>query len=180
MEDFWKDIEGFEGLYQISNLGRVKSLSRMKKSKHGTMYMIKEKFLIHRKDKYGYFKLILSNNGKQFNKFSHRLVAESFIPNINNKPCVNHIDGNKQNNSVENLEWCTNKENTQHALKTGLLNPVSGENHFKTNLTALDVKEIKKLIANGASNNKIAKKFNVHRNTITKIKIGARWAAIKI
>ena len=104
MEEIWKDIEGYEGLYKISNMGRVKSIK-----------FNKEKILFLQKDKYGYLRVGLRKMGKLKNYFVHRLVAEAFIPNPNNLPIVNHKDENKQNNCVENLEWCTVKYNNSYA-----------------------------------------------------------------
>ena len=113
VEEF-KDINTYEGKYQISNLGRVKSLIRKG--------VTKEIILIPSISTHGYYQitLFLKTKGKTFR--IHRLVAESFIPNIMNKKEVNHIDGNKLNNHISNLEWCTRSENVSHALKTGLSN----------------------------------------------------------
>lgn len=116
MEEIWKDIDGYEGLYQVSNLGRVKSLER--KDKYGRIF--KEKVKELQIDKDGYFRTSLWKGKNGSLKQVHRLVAIAFIPNLENKPIVNHIDGNKQNNNVENLEWCTNSENDLHAYKLGL------------------------------------------------------------
>lgn len=116
MEEVWKDIKGFERLYQISNLGRVKSLPKWMGS-----YYSKERILKNKLDRYGYHKVTLCN-GEQIRKYTtvHRLVAEAFIPNSNNLSTVNHKDGNKLNNTVSNLEWASNKENIDHAWKNGL------------------------------------------------------------
>lgn len=112
MLEEWKPVKEFEGLYEVSNLGRVRALSKRGFERGG--------ILKQRKNTGGYMELRLSKNNQKFNVLVHRLVAMSFIPNPDNKPCINHIDGNKQNNVVENLEWCTHKENAQHALKHGL------------------------------------------------------------
>lgn len=114
MEEIWKDIVGYEGLYQVSNLGRVKSLEKMAGRSNR-----KEKILTQRKIR-GYFIAHLGSCNKFKNVAVHRLVSIAFIPNPENKPCVNHIDGNKENNHVENLEWCTRSENDLHAFRTGL------------------------------------------------------------
>lgn len=113
MGEIWKDVIGYEGLYQVSNLGRVKSLvfSREK-------YLSPGKNVIH--TKYGdavYLFVPLSKNGVRKNGGIHRLVAQAFIPNPENKREVNHKDGNPSNNRVENLEWCTHRENILHSVR---------------------------------------------------------------
>lgn len=107
MNEEWKDISGYEGLYKVSNLGNVYSFKT-------------NKILKTPIGKRGYPNLNLLKNGKQKLYVVHRLVAKAFIPNPDNKPEVNHIDGNKTNNCVDNLEWVTSRENTLHARKTGL------------------------------------------------------------
>ena len=128
-------------------------------------------------DRCGYRELIL--NGK--NHRVHRLVAEMFIPNPNNLPCVNHKDGNKLNNSVDNLEWCTHSENMIHAYQTGLEQPRCGEQHHAHKLTEDAVKYIKQLYVKrdkefGAV--ALAKKFNVDRTTIHDIVRGKTWGEV--
>lgn len=112
MNEFWRDIIGFEGAYKVSNLGAIKSI------KHRGV--IRDKILLPALVK-GYLcvSLCLKNGGRKMYKV-HRLVAQSFIHNTENKPQVNHKDGNKLNNNVENLEWATSSENNIHALETGL------------------------------------------------------------
>lgn len=112
MKEVWKDITGYEGLYQISNLGRVKSF-----------WNTKEKILMNLKDNFGYLKVCLCKDGKKKQFKVHKLVAEAYIPNIENKKEVNHINGNKADNRAENLEWCTRSENMKHAYKNGLQKP---------------------------------------------------------
>lgn len=103
--EIWKPIKGYEGLYEVSNLGSVKSLARKTTSgKHRVCHQTK----------CGYISVGLWKNGAKKQFLVHRLVADAFIPNPNNKPQVNHIDENKSNNRVDNLEWCTNLENHRH------------------------------------------------------------------
>ena len=106
MKEEWKDIVGYEGLYQVSNLGRIKNIKKNTiKSQRNTFK--------------GYLQVGLSNKKDKTYRV-HRLVAQAFIPNPENKPEVNHIDGDKKNDNVENLEWVTGKENIDHAIKTGV------------------------------------------------------------
>lgn len=116
--EVWKDIQGYEGLYQVSNFGRVKSLGRYKKSpllKSG-YFWASEKFLKLSKRVDGYLNVRLSKNGKCKNFKVHRLVAIAFIPNSKNLPQIDHIDADKTNNNVNNLRWCTCKENINNPL----------------------------------------------------------------
>jgi len=114
MEEIWKDIEGYEGRYKVSNLGNVKGMLF-----HGRSHEHSIKPVLHHT---GYLIVQLSKHpSKSF--VVHRLVAKAFIPPIAGKPCVNHIDGNKTNNRVDNLEWVTYAENTKHAIHAGLMNP---------------------------------------------------------
>ena len=109
MKEIWKDIEGYEGLYQVSNLGKVKSLKRMIK-KRKCEELIKIASITNK----GYYRLPLCKCGKVKYFHIHRLVAEAFIPNIENKPTVDHIDRNKLNNIVSNLRWATYKEQNKN------------------------------------------------------------------
>lgn len=123
MKEIWKDIIGYEGLYQVSNLGRIKSLKRKTISRNGnTKYLKSEKERILKtvNDNNGYVIVYLCNNGKNKMIRVHRLVAKTFIPNPEMKPVVNHINGIKNDNRLENLEWTTYQENIIHAYKTGL------------------------------------------------------------
>lgn len=117
--EIWKDIKGFEGLYQISNLARIKSVERLRSNGSG-MQLQPEKIKSIQTHLNGYKYVNLNKNGKNSTHRIHRLVAEAFIPNPDNKPDVNHDDADKSNNLPYNLVWSTKKENTQHFIKKGL------------------------------------------------------------
>ncbi|MBP3931432.1 MAG: NUMOD4 motif-containing HNH endonuclease [Peptostreptococcaceae bacterium] len=122
MVEVWKDIEGYEGKYQVSNLGRVKSL----RDSHGKY---RELIMTGRNEGHGYLKVSLYKNGKSKGIKIHRLVAITFIPNPKNKTDINHINGIKSDNRVENLEWCTKGENLKHAYDIGLKKkPIGADN----------------------------------------------------
>lgn len=113
--EIWKDIKGYEGLYQVSNMGRVKSLNRFIYKSNGTIQPFKGKICAMCPDN-NYIKVSLSKNGKYALKLVHRLVAEAFIPNPENKPEIDHINTDRKDNRVENLRWCTHKENVNNPL----------------------------------------------------------------
>lgn len=125
MEEIWKDIINYEGIYQVSNLGRVKRLI----FKNNHCVMPKEKILKplkHGKTDNEYLMVSLSKNSKEKQYYIHRLVAEAFIPKVKNKNQINHKNGIKNDNRIENIEWCNNSENQRHALKMGLKIPAKG------------------------------------------------------
>lgn len=112
----WRDIEGYEGLYQVSNKGRVKSLDKYVDNRWGTKQFVKGKVLTNVKTQ-GYWYVGLNKNGKYKRHRIHRLVAEAFIPNPNNLLEVNHKDENPDNNTVENLEWCDHSYNINYGTR---------------------------------------------------------------
>ena len=118
-EEIWKPIKDFENLYEISNLGRIKSL-----------YFNKEKILKPRLTLDNYYQIDLCKNKKIYKKYIHRLVAEAFIPNPNNLPIINHIDENSKNNVISNLEWCDSKYNNNYG---NCKNKISEANSIKIN-----------------------------------------------
>ena len=115
MEEIWKDIEGFEGLYQVSNFGKIKSLARTyKNSGSYSGFISRKESLVKCFDVDGYHQCYLSKNGKTKSLKVHRLVALSFIENETHSNLINHIDGNRKNNLASNLEWVNNSENALH------------------------------------------------------------------
>ena len=166
MTEIWKDIKDFEGLYQVSNLGNVKSLSRYVKNKNGKR-IVEEKILKNQINKKGYYSVVLRKNNKSFTKEIHRLVAITFIENTNNYPVINHIDGNKLNNKLDNLEWCTYKHNIREAYRLGL-------NRY-TNL--VNFKNLPKKVLQFDKSKKFITEFNSIREAsrITKVCYNSIW-----
>lgn len=118
MAEEWKDVKDFEGIYQVSNLGRVKSLDRVVTYEDGRKRFYKGKILRPDETKNGYLHVVLCKDGSQHSVNVHRLVALAFIPNPNNYKEVNHIDEDKTNNCVNNLEWCTRTYNNNYGTRT--------------------------------------------------------------
>jgi len=148
MQEDWKDILGYEGLYQVSNLGRVKSLSRTITSKNQFVTFetnIKGKILSPGKDSRGYHQVNLCKEGETVLVLVHRLVMSSFVDNVEDKYSVNHEDGNKLNNALSNLTWSTRSEQMLHAYTKGLISPKTGENNGRCKLTSDTVLEIVKV-----------------------------------
>ena len=127
MEEIWKPVVGYEGLYEVSSLGRVKSLEKTISREKNGKWIQSERILKNSHQGNGYLATTIYKNGKPKRINIHRLVCISFIPNTNKKPCVNHKNGIKSDNRPENLEWVTFSENTFHAFKKGLLKPLRGE-----------------------------------------------------
>lgn len=119
MEEIWKDIEGYEGLYQISNYGDVKSLDRDVYKSDGVIQHRHERIMSKRENSDGYYMAKLTVDKVTKNIAIHRLVAKAFIPNPDNLPEVNHKDCNRKNNHVDNLEWCSHKYNVHYAIQSG-------------------------------------------------------------
>lgn len=172
MEEIWKDISGFEGLYQVSNFGRVKSFYKHKTHAPGSVIQGS----INTK---GYQCVNLYKKDNKASKRVHQLVAQAFIDNPENKPQVNHIDGVKTNNRVDNLEWCTNTENSHHAFRTGLIKPLKGESNGRAKLTEKDVIIIRALHQEGVDYKILTKVFPVNNATMHKIISNQLWKHLK-
>lgn len=153
----WKDIEGFDGMYQVSTHGRVKSLKRGR-----------ELIMSNINTTYGYLRVKFWKDKKEYPFAVHRLVGFAFLPTIEGKNEINHIDGNKKNNHLSNLEWCNRSENMRHADQTGLRIMLKGQRNPKAKVTD----EIVRLIRNerkGIFQKDIANEFNLKQQTISKI-----------
>mgnify|MGYP002622098599 CR=1 FL=1 len=152
----WRDVEGYEGLYQVSDLGRVRSFH----NQYGRI--LKPIVTSH-----GYAQVTLAKNGTMRSRHIHMLVAKAFIPNPENKPQVNHIDGNPMNNRLENLEWVTSQENIRHAYRTGLAK--SGADRKNARFTEDQVRYIRRVYKKGDPEFGMAalgKKFGVNIQVI--------------
>lgn len=113
----WKPVRGYEGLYEVSSEGRVKSCERAVNTFRGSRTKKERILSTNQTNGHGYLYVTLSNSGTRKNKYVHRLVAESFLPNPENLPCVNHKDHDTKNNSVENLEWVSQRENVLYSVQ---------------------------------------------------------------
>lgn len=177
MIEKWEPILGYEGKYEVSNLGNVRSLDRVTFTKCGRELPIKGRVLrpnVSNKDSYPRIILYGKNTSYKI-YYIHRLVAAAFIPNLKNKPVVNHKDGIRNNNCVDNLEWCTQSENVRHAFATGL-NPQIGETSTTRVLNESDVLEICQLIDDGELTYlDIGKKYGVGPVEVHRIHTGDRW-----
>lgn len=159
--------------YKVSNTGKVYSFAKIKLGIELVPHSQPDK----RKGTGSLYPYVsISDNDKKIRNYNiHRLVAETFIPNPENKPQVNHIDGNKQNNFVTNLEWVTPKENTQHAVKEGLMNPPIGERSGSSRHKESQVLEVIRLLADGKPNHEVAKLTGINDRAVSDIRNKRRW-----
>jgi len=146
-DEYWAYVPQYESIYMVSNIGRVKSMPR-KIIKGKRTYYTGELVLSHCFQK-GYRQLVLHNGVKKRSYRVHVLVAMAFIPNPQNKPNVNHINGRKDDNRVENLEWTTQKENVRHAFSIGLVTIPKGSEKHSAKLNESDVIEIRRRFKDG-------------------------------
>lgn len=163
-EEIWVDVVGYEGLYQVSNLGRLKSLDRL----DGRGYRIKGSLKKISSTSNGYQQVTLYREGVMKSNLMHRIVASAFLLNPDNKKVVNHINGDKQCNAVSNLSWVTYSENALHAYDTGLR--AKGDKHAHVKISDEDVLKIRELYATGEYKQKfLAAKYGVDNSHISDI-----------
>ena len=166
MTEIFKIIPDTEGMYSVSNLGRIRN--------NATAYVLNP-FMTDR----GYLQVSIqfTSRSDRISISVHKLVARAFVENPNEKPYVNHKDGNKTNNVALNLEWVTPLENNEHAVKSGLI--VSGEDSYLHKLTESEVHEIIRLLQEGKRNIELAKRYNVAHSTIDDIRCNRTWRFIE-
>ena len=170
--EIWKDIQGYEGLYKVSSLGRIQSNHSNKKGEGW-------QFLDGSVDLKGYRRVSLYKNNNEISKKIHRLVLEVFLPNPENKKEVNHINGNKLDKRLENLEWATLQENMAHAFKNKLIPVMGGERNGQAKIKETDVIKIRSLYDSGTHYKQIAKMFNLSNCHIHKIVTKKLWKNVK-
>lgn len=180
MVEVWKDIEGYEGIYQVSNLGKIKSLYRKVFYSDGRTYTYKEKVLnwnIMKKVNRCYVHLYKNSERKAM--LVHRVVALAFIPNPNNLPEINHINGITTDNFVSNLEWITHSENMKHGFRTGLINN-TGVLHGNNIYNEDQIRRVKKYLLESKGQAEIERLTGVGRATVYEIKKGRQWTHIEV
>jgi len=172
----WKDIGDYDGLYVVNKTGDVKSLSKLQYN-GVSHYYSKERILKHIKTKKGYHTVFLFKEGNSKQFYVHRLLAMAFIVNKENKKTVNHINGVKSDNNIENLEWNTYSENNHHAYKNGLKKSNKGSSCKNSKLNEKTVIEIRALFNNNKSLNKakLSRKYNVVQSVIHNVINKKSW-----
>jgi hypothetical protein len=163
----WKDIAGYEGLYQVSNMGNVKTLARLHRMDR--QYVKQERLLNPPTNATGYKQATIYKDKKGVIHSVHKLVATAFLEREPHHQVINHKDGIKTNNTVENLEWCTYGHNQAHAIRTGLIRIHRGESHYASKLTDAQRQEIKQHRLAGMKQKDIAGIYGVCQQTISGI-----------
>lgn len=177
--EIWKPVAGFIGKYEVSNLGRVKSLSRKIRSVgNSSGYITRKEQFLKPASVWGYLQVVLMYDGKRYNKKVHRLVAEAFVDGHFLKAQINHIDGNKKNNNAANLEWCTSRHNVNHSVKLGLRKGKKrGASHFAKKVIDTNSGRVYDSIVSAAEAFQVSPailsyhfhRFNSHRFTSQKV-----------
>lgn len=177
MEEIWKEVPAYEGRYQASTLGRIKSMDRTVSFKNTTSNRKGKILKLSSSRGYSTVKLY-DAKFESHHLLAHRVIAKTFIPNPENKPHINHINGIKHDNRVENLEWVTHSENLLHSYATGLNSPRKGEANSFAKLTNEDVLNIRK-IGHSQTYAKTGLEFNISYTVVSKIVRGLAWAHVE-
>lgn len=165
MDEKWKIVPGFPN-YEASDLGRIR---------HAFSRRVRKP---NRHRKWNYYSVCVHSGGKRKNIKVHRMIAAAFLPNPQQKPQVNHLDGSRLNNKLTNLEWATSAENMLHAWRNGLVPSQAGERNSQAMLGASDVQEIRGKSAEGERAENLARQYGVSKGHIYKIISGAKWGAV--
>lgn len=177
----WRSIKGYEDIYEVSNTGLIKSLPR--EVPHWRLGTVIRKQTLLKTDTFhpsGYNFVTLIKNGVRKSYAVHRLVAIAFVPNPLNNPQTNHKDCNKNNNHVDNLEWVTNYENQQHAIKNGKVRYLRGSEHGCSKTNETTVMKIKQMFATGSYTRKqLRDKFGLTKAIVNPIIRGKTWRHVK-
>lgn len=178
MSEIWSAISGFEGIYEVSNMGQVRSLDRMIRSRWGTPRHKQGGIRKSRVGKTGYRYMILYKDGANETRKIHRLVASAFCRRPSGCDYVNHKDGDKLNNHAENLEWVTASQNAAHAIELGLYVPTKGEDKSPSGLRNKDIDAIRRRILEMEPIQSIANDFNISRSVVMGIKTCRSWGDV--
>lgn len=173
--EVWKQIEGYENFYEVSNKGRVRSVDRIGIHAVHKKEFVKKGIILKPEEKSKlYPRVFLSKNNKVRTEYVHRLVAQAFLKRDKERNHINHKNGIKNDNRIENLEWCTQLENNEHGFKTGLLK--HGQESNLSRLSKSDVLEIVRLKNQGVTIKELSEKYKVHKITIRRIFKKESWA----
>lgn len=168
------DIPGWEGMYQVSNLGTVRSLDRIVGSVTGKTYHRKGKVMPQHYNEDGYKVVYLTKNARDRTLGVHRAMALAFIPNPDNKPMINHLNAIRDDNRLENLEWCTNSENIKHSFNLGI-SCNKGDKHPRRVLTMEMVRGIRAELASGKTPAEVAGVFGINRRNVYAVRDRQNW-----
>ena len=173
MQEIWRSVKGYEGLYEVSSFGRVKCLAKMKG--YGKTPVLEA--IMKQRVNRGYYFVALSKGGRKTTRIVNKLVAEAFLPNPEGKPYTNHKDNNPSNNHVDNLEWCTQKENYEHSKRQGRNS--RGERHGNSKLTeeaVIRIRECKKGMKGDTNTlSSLCRELGIGYETAKRIRRGESW-----
>lgn len=174
-----KPVVGYEGVFEVSDIGNVKSFPRVIVRRDGKKYTVrKEKILTFQVDKDGYHRVELNHQGVPIKPYAHRLAAQAFHPNPLNKEQVNHINGIKNDNRIENLEWVTKQENREHAMANGLVPDQWGLKNPINKLTEEQVFSIRRLKNNGMKPAEISRTIGIPHSNVRNVYYGYTWTRL--